>query len=133
MVALVGDAELDEGNVYECLQEGWKHGLRNTWWIIDYNRQSLDGVVHEGLWSRVEAIFTAFGWRVEVLRFGAYTMSSRALDVVSANLHEFIIARQFGFKGFFGDPTRPELLHAAGLHKARVLVDRPTSETTAQR
>lgn len=29
MVALVGDAELDEGNIYECLQEGWKHGLRN--------------------------------------------------------------------------------------------------------
>ncbi|PKP82142.1 MAG: transketolase [Alphaproteobacteria bacterium HGW-Alphaproteobacteria-18] len=71
MVALVGDAELDEGNVYECLQEGWKHGLRNTWWIIDYNRQSLDGVVHEGLWTKIEAIFKAFGWRVEVLRFGA--------------------------------------------------------------
>lgn len=71
MVALVGDAELDEGNVYECLQEGWKHGLRNTWWIIDYNRQSLDGVVHEGLWAKIEAIFKAFGWRVEVLRFGA--------------------------------------------------------------
>lgn len=71
MVALVGDAELDEGNVYECLQEGWKHGLRNTWWIIDYNRQSLDGVVHEGLWEKIEAIFKAFGWRVEVLRFGA--------------------------------------------------------------
>src|SRR5215472_14565682 len=45
MISLAGDAELDEGNVYECLQEGWKHGLRNTWWIIDYNRQSLDGVV----------------------------------------------------------------------------------------
>ncbi len=30
MIALVGDAELDEGNVYECLLEGWKHGLRNT-------------------------------------------------------------------------------------------------------
>ncbi|MEM9270873.1 MAG: 1-deoxy-D-xylulose-5-phosphate synthase N-terminal domain-containing protein, partial [Pseudomonadota bacterium] len=38
MVALVGDAELDEGNIHECLQEGWKHGLRNTWWVIDYNR-----------------------------------------------------------------------------------------------
>ena len=48
MIALVGDAELDEGNIYECLQEGWKHGLRNCWWIIDYNRQSLDGVVREG-------------------------------------------------------------------------------------
>ncbi len=71
MIALVGDAELDEGNVYECLQEGWKHDLRNTWWIIDYNRQSLDGVVHEGLWAKIEAIFQAFGWRVEVLRYGA--------------------------------------------------------------
>lgn len=71
MIALVGDAELDEGNVYECLQEGWKHDLRNTWWIIDYNRQSLDGVVHEGLWEKVEAIFQAFGWRTIVLRHGA--------------------------------------------------------------
>ena len=30
--------------------------------------------------------------------------------------------RRFGFKGFFGDPTRPELLHAAGLDTAKVLV-----------
>ena len=71
MIALVGDAELDEGNIYECLQEGWKHDLRNTWWIIDYNRQSLDGVVREGLWQRIEAIFTAFGWDVKVLKYGA--------------------------------------------------------------
>ncbi|MFC3075772.1 transketolase [Shinella pollutisoli] len=71
MIALVGDAELDEGNVYECLQEGWKHDLRNTWWVIDYNRQSLDGVVREGLWQRIEGIFTAFGWDVKVLKYGA--------------------------------------------------------------
>ncbi|OJY74363.1 MULTISPECIES: transketolase [unclassified Rhizobium] len=71
MVALVGDAELDEGNVYECLQEGWKHDLRNTWWVIDYNRQSLDGVIREGLWQRIEKIFTAFGWDVKVLKYGA--------------------------------------------------------------
>lgn len=71
MVALVGDAELDEGNVYECLLEGWKHGLRNCWWIIDFNRQSLDGVVREGLYDRIEAIFAAFGWRVVTLKYGA--------------------------------------------------------------
>ena len=70
MIALVGDAELDEGNVYECLLEGWKHGLRNTWWIIDYNRQSLDGVVREGLYDRIEAIFRAFGWGVVTLKYG---------------------------------------------------------------
>ncbi|MBW8300490.1 MAG: hypothetical protein K0M60_12880 [Hydrogenophaga sp.] len=71
MIALVGDAELDEGNVYECLQEGWKHDLRNTWWVIDYNRQSLDGVVREGLWQRIEAIFKAFGWDVVIIKYGA--------------------------------------------------------------
>ncbi|RVC76875.1 transketolase [Mesorhizobium sp. M4A.F.Ca.ET.022.05.2.1] len=71
MVALIGDAELDEGNIYEALQEGWKHDLRNVWWVIDYNRQSLDGVVREGLWHRIEAIFSAFGWRVARLKYGA--------------------------------------------------------------
>ncbi|WP_136660076.1 transketolase [Nitratireductor sp. XY-223] len=70
MIALVGDAELDEGNIYECLQEGWKQGLRNTWWIIDYNRQSLDGVVREGLSKRVDGIFSAFGWDVVLMKYG---------------------------------------------------------------
>lgn len=70
MVALVGDAELDEGNVYECLQEGWKNDLRNCWWIIDYNRQSLDGIVREGLFARVEKIFDAFGWDVVRIKYG---------------------------------------------------------------
>ena len=59
MVALVGDAEIDEGNIFEAMLEGWKQGLRNCWWIIDYNRQSLDAVVREGLWERFEALFQA--------------------------------------------------------------------------
>jgi pyruvate dehydrogenase E1 component len=71
MVALVGDAELDEGNVYEALQEGWKNDLRNCWWIIDYNRQSLDGIVREGLFVRIEKIFEAFGWDVIRVKYGA--------------------------------------------------------------
>ncbi|HEV2558526.1 MAG TPA: transketolase [Microvirga sp.] len=71
MIALVGDAEMDEGNIFEALLEGWKHGLRNTWWIIDYNRQSLDAVIREGLYSRFEAIFRAFGWDVVVLKHGS--------------------------------------------------------------
>ncbi|WP_029009276.1 transketolase [Azospirillum halopraeferens] len=70
MVALVGDAEMDEGNIFEALQEGWKHGVRNTWWIVDYNRQSLDAVIREGLWERLENIFRAFGWDVVILKYG---------------------------------------------------------------
>src|SRR5687767_14478294 len=71
MIALVGDAEMDEGNIFEALLEGWKHGIRNTWWVVDYNRQSLDAVIREGLWQRFEAIFSAFGWDVEILKFGS--------------------------------------------------------------
>src|SRR5205823_6468709 len=71
MIALVGDAELDEGNIFEAILEGWKQGLRNCWWIIDYNRQSLDAVIREGLWERYEALFKAFGWDVVILKYGA--------------------------------------------------------------
>ncbi len=71
MVALIGDAEMDEGNIFEALLEGWKHGVRNTWWIVDYNRQSLDAVVREGLWSRFEAMFRNFGWDVVILKYGS--------------------------------------------------------------
>ncbi|ADZ72506.1 hypothetical protein [Polymorphum gilvum] len=78
MVALIGDAELDEGNIYEALQEGWKHDLRNVWWVIDYNRQSLDGVVREGLFQRIEAIFSAFGWRAVRIKYGALQQAAFA-------------------------------------------------------
>ncbi|HEX6957331.1 MAG TPA: transketolase [Ferrovibrio sp.] len=71
MIALVGDAEMDEGNIFEALLEGWKQGLRNCWWIIDYNRQSLDAVIREGLYARFEALFRAFGWDVVVLKYGS--------------------------------------------------------------
>ena len=71
MVALIGDAELDEGNIFEALLEGWKQGLRNCWWIIDYNRQSLDAVVREGLWERYEQLFKNFGWNVVILKYGS--------------------------------------------------------------
>ena len=70
MIALVGDAEMDEGNIFEALLEGWKHGLRNTWWVVDYNRQSLDAVVREGLWEKFETMFRNFGWDVVIVKYG---------------------------------------------------------------
>jgi pyruvate dehydrogenase E1 component len=70
MVAVVGDAELDEGNVFEALLEGWKHDIRNVWWVIDYNRQSLDAVVSDRLFQRLDSIFRDMGWRVVTLKYG---------------------------------------------------------------
>ena len=71
MVALVGDAELDEGNVYEALIEGYKHDLKNCWWIIDYNRQSLDSTIREGLNDRFIGVFENYGWDVVILKYGS--------------------------------------------------------------
>ncbi|NIJ37627.1 pyruvate dehydrogenase complex dehydrogenase (E1) component [Sphingopyxis panaciterrae] len=70
MIALMGDAELDEGNIYECLIEGYKHNLRNCWWIVDYNRQSLDATTADRMFRRFDDIFETCGWRVETLKHG---------------------------------------------------------------
>jgi len=70
MIAVMGDAELDEGNVYEALLEGWKHDVRNLWWIIDYNRQSLDGVVNDNLFQKIKSFFETVGWKVVNIKYG---------------------------------------------------------------
>jgi len=70
MIALMGDAELDEGNIYECLIEGYKHDLRNCWWIVDYNRQSLDSTTADRMFRRFDDIFETCGWRVLTLKYG---------------------------------------------------------------
>ncbi len=69
-IALMGDAELDEGNVFEALLEGWKHDVRNLWWVIDYNRHSLDGVVSDLLFQKIQSFFATVGWNVVLLKYG---------------------------------------------------------------
>jgi len=70
MIALLGDAELDEGNIYECLIEAYKHDIRNCWWIVDYNRQSLDATTADRMFRRFDEIFRSCGWRVITLKYG---------------------------------------------------------------
>lgn len=69
MISLLGDAELDEGNIYEALIEACKHDVRNTWWIVDYNRQSLDATTSDRMFTRYGEIFEAAGWKVETLKW----------------------------------------------------------------
>jgi pyruvate dehydrogenase E1 component len=70
MIALMGDAELDEGNIYEAIIEGYKHTVRNLWWIVDYNRQSLDATTMDRMFRRFDDIFATCGWRVVTLKYG---------------------------------------------------------------
>jgi pyruvate dehydrogenase E1 component len=69
-IAMVGDAELDEGNVWEALAEEPLRRLGNLLWIVDVNRQSLDRVVPETRTRELGDLFRACGWRVHELRWG---------------------------------------------------------------
>ncbi|HEU5423410.1 MAG TPA: transketolase C-terminal domain-containing protein [Nitrolancea sp.] len=69
-VAVLGDAELDEGNVWEAVAEEALSGLGNVLWIIDLNRQSLDRVVPGVRAARLKALFQAAGWQVVEAKYG---------------------------------------------------------------
>jgi pyruvate dehydrogenase E1 component len=69
-IALVGDAELDEGNVWEALGEEFTQRLSRVLWIIDLNRQSLDRVIPDGRAQRLRETFRTDGWEVIDLKYG---------------------------------------------------------------
>jgi len=69
-VVMVGDAELDEGNVWEALGEEVVARLGNVLWIVDVNRQSLDRIVPDGRPRQLAEMFRVSGWRVLELRWG---------------------------------------------------------------
>ncbi|MEV0293516.1 pyruvate dehydrogenase [Nocardia sp. NPDC050710] len=68
--SLVGDAELDEGAVWEAILDPGVIDLGEVVWIVDLNRQSLDRVVPNIAASRVEKMFDAAGWQVITVKFG---------------------------------------------------------------
>ncbi|MDM7946806.1 MAG: transketolase [Oceanibaculum nanhaiense] len=110
MIAVMGDAELDEGNIYEALLEGWKYDIRNTWWVIDYNRQSLDGVVNDQLFQKIKGFFAAVGWKVVMIKYGKLQEEAfkkpggealrNWLDDCPNDLYSALV-----FKGQNGDPS----------------------------
>lgn len=69
-VALLGDAELDEGNIWEAIADHATAGLGNVTWIVDFNRQSLDRVVPGIRAQQWEAQFLASGWQVIEVKYG---------------------------------------------------------------
>ena len=70
-IALVGDAEIDEGNIPEALGEARVYALDDLWWIIDFNRQSLDYIAPEGRATEIRKLFEAKGWHVILLKYGS--------------------------------------------------------------
>jgi pyruvate dehydrogenase E1 component len=69
-VALLGDAELDEGNVWEAIADSSTQGLGNVMWLVDFNRQSLDRVVPGVRIAQWRGQFEAAGWHVVEVKYG---------------------------------------------------------------
>jgi pyruvate dehydrogenase E1 component len=68
--SLLGDAELDEGAVWEAVLDPGVAELGEIVWIVDLNRQSLDRVVPEIAAARLQGMFAAAGWQVLTLKYG---------------------------------------------------------------
>jgi pyruvate dehydrogenase E1 component len=69
-IALLGDAELDEGAVWEAIVDPSVAKLGEVLWVIDLNRQSLDRVVPDIAAGRLAAMFEAAGWQCLTLKYG---------------------------------------------------------------
>ncbi|MGN6524600.1 MAG: transketolase-like TK C-terminal-containing protein, partial [Actinomycetes bacterium] len=69
-ISLVGDAELDEGAIWEAVADPQVASLGELLWVVDLNRQSLDRVVPDIQIARLQGMFTAAGWEVITLKWG---------------------------------------------------------------
>ena len=78
-IALIGDAELDEGNVWEAVLDEALEGLDNLIWIVDLNRQSLDRVIPGIRAARLKRLFEEMGWRVLEAKYGRQLQALFAL------------------------------------------------------
>jgi pyruvate dehydrogenase E1 component len=70
-ISVIGDAELDEGNIWEALADPITTNLGNVMWIVDFNRQSLDRVIPGVRIAQWRAQFEAAGWHVNEVKYGS--------------------------------------------------------------
>jgi pyruvate dehydrogenase E1 component len=69
-VSLIGDAELDEGAIWECVCDPMVQQLGEVLWVVDLNRQSLDRIVPDIAIQRWQGMFAAAGWQVIEVKYG---------------------------------------------------------------
>src|SRR5688500_1510759 len=69
-IALIGDAELDEGACWEAIADPMVSKLGEVMWVVDLNRQSLDRVVPDIAAGRLAAMFEAAGWHTVMVKYG---------------------------------------------------------------
>ena len=125
-ISLLGDAELDEGNLWEAVLEPLTRGLGNALWIVDLNRQSLDRVVPGIRAGELEGHFRTAGWHVVELKYGRRlreAFSRDGGDVLRRRIDEMPNEQYQSLFGASDDAVREALFAAADARDRRTLED----------
>lgn len=130
-VALIGDAELDEGNIWEAVADPATTGLGNVMWLVDFNRQSLDRVVPGVRINQWRGQFEAAGWHVVEVKYGrklaeAYERPGGAalrdwIDLMPNEQYQSLF-------GLAGPALRKQFLDGAPAEVAAFVADIPDDE-----
>ncbi|MEY2473323.1 MAG: pyruvate dehydrogenase component [Actinomycetota bacterium] len=122
-IALVGDAELDEGNVWEAIADPVTAGLGNFSLVIDLNRQSLDRVIPDIQAARLAGFFANAGWHVIEAKYGRRLQAAFELDGGDALRARLDAMPNEAYQSLFslsGEPFRTKLLDGADAAVARL-------------
>lgn len=128
-IATVGDAELDEGNVWEAVADPSLQGLGNVTIVVDLNRQSLDRVVPEMQVDRLKGFFGAAGWHVTEAKYGSKLASGD--EILRARIAELSNEQYQSMFGLPGEELRTRFLEGADPAVKRALQDVADADLSA--
>src|SRR5262245_21533016 len=120
-ISLIGDAELDEGNIWEAILDPALDEIENVLWIVDLNRQSLDRVVPGVRAANLKQLFATANWQVLEAKYG------RTLQSLMAQPHGQLLRQRIDEMGneeyqtlirLPGAQIRPRLAQLQGLPNA---------------
>ena len=115
-ISLVGDAELDEGNVWEAIADAALDGLGNVMWVVDANRQSLDRVIPGQKIKKLMEFFDGSGWHVVEAKYGSLLQAAFAReggDALRRHIDEMSNERYQSLFALRGADLRPAFLDGA--------------------
>jgi pyruvate dehydrogenase E1 component len=126
-ISVLGDAELDEGNIWEALAEPLARKLGNVLWIVDLNRQSLDRVIPGIRAAELEAQFRTNGWEVIELKYGRRLREAYAREggeLLRARIDEMPNEAYQSLFGASDEQVRAALLEPLGTDEQGLLSPR---------
>ena len=125
-IALVGDAELDEGNVWEAIADAALAGLGNVMWVVDVNRQSLDRVIPGQKIKKLMEFFDGSGWHVVEAKWGRKLQAAFARpggEALRRHIEDMSNERYQSLFALRGADLRPAFLHDANDEVRRFVAD----------